>query len=83
AQEQTALSAPPARPSLTSVGANWKPHSREAAEQKSLPSGADLIMTFKLSVLLLVLAVVTVLVTAQRRRPTSKTNDEWNYRDGG
>ncbi|KAK5600771.1 hypothetical protein CRENBAI_010435, partial [Crenichthys baileyi] len=39
-------------------------------------------MTFKLSVLLLVLTVVTVLVTAQRRRPTSKTKDEWNYRDG-
>lgn len=39
-------------------------------------------MTFKLSVLLLVLAVVTVLVTAQKRRPTSRTNDEWNYRDG-
>ncbi|XP_036004512.1 uncharacterized protein si:ch211-76l23.4 [Fundulus heteroclitus] len=39
-------------------------------------------MPFKLSVLLLVLAVVTALVTAQRRRPASRTNDEWNYRDG-
>ncbi|KAM4716612.1 uncharacterized protein FYW61_016927 [Anableps anableps] len=39
-------------------------------------------MAFKLSVLLLVLVVVTVVVTAQRRRPATKTNDEWNYRDG-
>lgn len=40
-------------------------------------------MTFKLSALLLVLAAMTVLAAAQRRRPTTKTNDEWNYRDGG
>ncbi|XP_047427896.1 uncharacterized protein si:ch211-76l23.4 [Mugil cephalus] len=36
----------------------------------------------KLSVLLLLLAVAVVTVLAQRKRPTSKTNDEWNYRDG-
>lgn len=40
-------------------------------------------MTFKLSSLLLVLAVLMVLVTAQRRRQNTRTNDEWNYRDGG
>uniref|UniRef100_A0A3B5QUS8 Si:ch211-76l23.4 n=1 Tax=Xiphophorus maculatus TaxID=8083 RepID=A0A3B5QUS8_XIPMA len=39
-------------------------------------------MTFKLSALLLVLAAMAVLAAAQRRRPTTKTNDEWNYRDG-
>ncbi|KAM6905627.1 uncharacterized protein FYW49_015636 [Xenentodon cancila] len=39
-------------------------------------------MTFKLSVLLLLLAVATVTVLAQRRRPTAKASSEWNYRDG-
>uniref|UniRef100_A0A3Q2CG23 Si:ch211-76l23.4 n=1 Tax=Cyprinodon variegatus TaxID=28743 RepID=A0A3Q2CG23_CYPVA len=39
-------------------------------------------MTFKLGSLLLVLAVLMVLVTAQRRRQNTRTNDEWNYRDG-
>lgn len=40
-------------------------------------------MTSKLSVqLLLLLAVASVTVLAQRRRPTTKTTDEWNYRDG-
>ena len=41
-------------------------------------------MAPKLSVLLLILAVTTATVLAQRRRPasTSTTNDEWNYRDG-
>ncbi|XP_071383421.1 uncharacterized protein [Centroberyx affinis] len=38
-------------------------------------------MTPKLSVLLL-LAVAVVTVLAQRRRPTSTSTDEWNYRDG-
>lgn len=49
----------------------------------SLPPGAGLTMTPKLSVpLLLLLAVATVSVLAQRRRPTATTTDEWNYRDG-
>ncbi|XP_076608024.1 uncharacterized protein LOC143333700 [Chaetodon auriga] len=39
-------------------------------------------MAPKLSVLLLLLAFATVTVLAQRRRPTSTTTDEWNYRDG-
>ncbi|XP_041852583.1 uncharacterized protein si:ch211-76l23.4 [Melanotaenia boesemani] len=39
-------------------------------------------MAPKLSVLLLLLVVATVTVFAQRRRPTTKTTDEWNYRDG-
>ncbi|XP_072224628.1 uncharacterized protein [Leuresthes tenuis] len=39
-------------------------------------------MASKLSVLLLLLAVAAVTVLAQRRRPTSKATDEWNYRDG-
>ncbi|KAM7387487.1 hypothetical protein PAMA_009890 [Pampus argenteus] len=41
-------------------------------------------MASKLSVLLLLLAVATVTVLAQRRRPAStpKSTDEWNYRDG-
>uniref|UniRef100_A0A1A8HZW3 Uncharacterized protein n=2 Tax=Nothobranchius kuhntae TaxID=321403 RepID=A0A1A8HZW3_NOTKU len=39
-------------------------------------------MTFKLNVLLLLLTITTVTVLAQKRRPTSKTNEEWNYRDG-
>ncbi len=47
-----------------------------------LPPGAGPIMAFKLSVLLLLMAVATVAVLAQRRRPTSTTTDEWNYRDG-
>lgn len=38
-------------------------------------------MVHKLSVVLLLLAVATVTVLAQRRRPTS-TSGEWNYRDG-
>ncbi|XP_037830424.1 uncharacterized protein si:ch211-76l23.4 [Kryptolebias marmoratus] len=38
-------------------------------------------MTLKLSVLLL-LAVATVTVWAQRRRLPSKASEEWNYRDG-
>ncbi|TKS91289.1 hypothetical protein D9C73_026513 [Collichthys lucidus] len=37
-------------------------------------------MAFKLSVLLLLLAVATVTVLAQRR-PTGTTEDEWNFRD--
>uniref|UniRef100_A0A3B4WVX0 Si:ch211-76l23.4 n=1 Tax=Seriola lalandi dorsalis TaxID=1841481 RepID=A0A3B4WVX0_SERLL len=37
-------------------------------------------MASKLSVLLLLLAVATVTVLAQRRRPTN--TNEWNYRDG-
>lgn len=39
-------------------------------------------MASKLSVLLLLLAIATATVLAQRRRPTSTTTDEWNYRDG-
>uniref|UniRef100_UPI0037E959A6 uncharacterized protein n=1 Tax=Semicossyphus pulcher TaxID=241346 RepID=UPI0037E959A6 len=39
-------------------------------------------MASKLSVLLLLLALASVTVLAQRRRPTSTTNNEWNYRDG-
>ncbi|KAF3699741.1 hypothetical protein EXN66_Car015428 [Channa argus] len=39
-------------------------------------------MKSKLSVLLLFLAVATGTVLAQRRRPTSTTTDEWNYKDG-
>lgn len=47
-----------------------------------LPPGAGWIMTPKLSVpLLLILAVATVTVLAQRRRPKT-TPDEWDYRDG-
>lgn len=48
-----------------------------------LPPGAGWIMTPKLNVLLLlILAVATVTVLAQRRRPTAATDNEWNYRDG-
>ncbi|XP_040927898.1 uncharacterized protein si:ch211-76l23.4 [Betta splendens] len=40
-------------------------------------------MSSKLSVLLLLLlAVATVTVLAQKRRPTSASTDEWNYKDG-
>lgn len=39
-------------------------------------------MASKLSVLLLLLAVAGVTVLAQRRRPTSTSTDEWNFRDG-
>lgn len=45
-----------------------------------LPPGAGVIMATKLSVLLLLLAVATVTVLAQRRRQS--TTGEWNYRDG-
>uniref|UniRef100_A0A8C7XWJ9 Si:ch211-76l23.4 n=1 Tax=Oryzias sinensis TaxID=183150 RepID=A0A8C7XWJ9_9TELE len=39
-------------------------------------------MAFKLSVLVLFLAVAMVTVVAQRRRHNPKVSDEWNYRDG-
>nr|XP_019950006.1 PREDICTED: uncharacterized protein LOC109634150 [Paralichthys olivaceus] len=46
-------------------------------------SGTGSIMASKLSVLLLSLAVASVTVLAQRRRPSTSTNTgEWNYRDG-
>ncbi|XP_058510101.1 uncharacterized protein si:ch211-76l23.4 [Solea solea] len=39
-------------------------------------------MASKLSVLLLSLAVASVTVLAQKRRPASTKTDEWNYKDG-
>lgn len=39
-------------------------------------------MAFKLSVLVLLLAVAMATVVAQRRRLNPKVSDEWNYRDG-
>ncbi|XP_053299952.1 uncharacterized protein si:ch211-76l23.4 [Pleuronectes platessa] len=39
-------------------------------------------MASKLSVLLLSLAVASVTVLAQRRRPVKTNTEEWNYRDG-
>ncbi|XP_024127617.2 uncharacterized protein si:ch211-76l23.4 isoform X1 [Oryzias melastigma] len=58
------------------VGVSGKPCSRGSAEEQVLT------MAFKLSVLVLLLAVAAVTVMAQRRRPNPKVSDEWNYRDG-
>ncbi|XP_010789998.1 uncharacterized protein [Notothenia coriiceps] len=48
-------------------------------------TGASRIMAPNLNMLILLLAVTTVTVLAQKRRPASKpkvTMDEWNFRDG-
>uniref|UniRef100_A0A3P9HMV5 Si:ch211-76l23.4 n=1 Tax=Oryzias latipes TaxID=8090 RepID=A0A3P9HMV5_ORYLA len=67
--------------SCTPVCGWWS--EREAVRQRICRrTGSSLTMAFKLSVLVLLLAVAMVTVVAQRRRLNPKVSDEWNYRDG-
>ncbi|AWP19468.1 Hypothetical protein SMAX5B_015958 [Scophthalmus maximus] len=67
---------------VRSLDPSWQESSCTTPATHHCHTGAGPVMASKLNVLLLALAVASVTVLAQRRRPATTKTEEWNYRDG-